>query len=132
MQAKQVIIIIFCSTKLKKSKIAAQKSHDRSYARKDGRDEKVAQNLWNHYTKGSVDYANDAANYRERLLKLENPVLVVMGDHDVCFPVENWYELNRKLSNTQIITFPRAGHGPQHEHPELVAKYIKEFVNYIK
>lgn len=59
----------------------------------------MPQELWNNYTLGSVDYAKDPTNIRENLKKLQNPVLVIMEDHDVCFPVENWYALNCACKN---------------------------------
>jgi pimeloyl-ACP methyl ester carboxylesterase len=56
------------------------------------------------------------------------PILHVGGDHDIIFPVENWYALNRQLPTVQLLTFPRAGHGPHHEHPEACAEHIATFV----
>lgn len=56
------------------------------------------------------------------------PVLHVGGDHDIIFPVENWYALNQLLPTVQLITFPAAGHGPHHQHPEAAADYIAAFV----
>jgi hypothetical protein len=34
------------------------------------------------------------------------PLLFWHSDHDVVFPVENWYALNRKWKSLHIITFP--------------------------
>ena len=56
------------------------------------------------------------------------PILHIGGDHDIIFPVENWYALNQQLPTLQLLTFPRAGHGPQHEHPEAAAEHIATFV----
>ena len=56
------------------------------------------------------------------------PILHIGGDHDIIFPVENWYALNRELPTLQLVTFPRAGHGPQHQHPEATAAVIAAFV----
>ena len=56
------------------------------------------------------------------------PILHVGGDHDIIFPVENWYALNQQLPTVQLLTFPRAGHGPHHQHPEAVAAHIANFV----
>ena len=51
-----------------------------------------------------------------------------MGDHDIGFPVEEWYRLVGKLPSTQLIVMPQAGHGPQHQYPDLAAKYIAAFI----
>jgi pimeloyl-ACP methyl ester carboxylesterase len=56
------------------------------------------------------------------------PILHVGGDHDISFPVENWYALNRRLPTVQLLTFPQAGHGPHHEHPVAVAEHIATFL----
>ena len=56
------------------------------------------------------------------------PILHVGGDHDISFPIENWYTLNGKLPTVQLLTFPQSGHGPQHEHPVAVAEHIATFV----
>jgi pimeloyl-ACP methyl ester carboxylesterase len=56
------------------------------------------------------------------------PILHIGGDHDIIFPVENWYALNQQLPTVQLLTFPRAGHGPHHEHPQAVAEHIATFV----
>ena len=56
------------------------------------------------------------------------PILHIAGDHDIIFPVENWYALNQQLPTLQLLTFPRAGHGPQHQHPEASAEHIATFV----
>jgi pimeloyl-ACP methyl ester carboxylesterase len=63
-----------------------------------------------------------------RLLKATTvPLLHIGGDHDIIFPVENWYALNAQLPTLQLITFPRAGHGPHHQHPEASAAHIAAF-----
>jgi len=56
------------------------------------------------------------------------PILHIGGDHDISFPVENWYALNGQLPTVQLVTFPRAGHGPQHQFPAAAAAYIAAFV----
>jgi pimeloyl-ACP methyl ester carboxylesterase len=56
------------------------------------------------------------------------PILHVGGDHDISFPIDNWYALNGQLPTVQLLTFPHAGHGPQHEHPVAVAEHIATFV----
>lgn len=64
----------------------------------------------------------------EMLKATRIPILHIGGDHDIIFPVENWYALNGLLPTTTLVTYPSAGHGPQHEHPELSASIIGGFV----
>lgn len=57
------------------------------------------------------------------------PVLALSGDHDIIFPVENWYALNDIWPTLFVVTFPDSGHGPQHQYPVLAADIIVSFVN---
>ncbi|MCC8402719.1 alpha/beta hydrolase [Paraburkholderia sp. MMS20-SJTN17] len=56
------------------------------------------------------------------------PVLHLGADHDIVFPVENWYALNGQLPTLHIVTLPRTGHGPHHEYPQAAARHIAAFV----
>jgi pimeloyl-ACP methyl ester carboxylesterase len=56
------------------------------------------------------------------------PILHIGGDHDISFPVENWYALNQQLPTLQVLTYPQTGHAPQHEHPVASAAHIATFV----
>lgn len=64
-----------------------------------------------------------------QMLKFTNvPILHIGADHDIIFPVENWYALNGQLPTMQLITYPKSGHGPQHQYPEEAAKHIAGFI----
>lgn len=65
----------------------------------------------------------------EFLKTTETPILHIGGDHDIIFPVENWYALNGLLPTLTLVTYPRAGHGPQHQLPEESARHIASFVH---
>ena len=56
------------------------------------------------------------------------PVLALSGDHDIIFPVENWYALNDIWPTLFVVTFPESGHGPQHQYPVIAADMIASFV----
>lgn len=56
-------------------------------------------------------------------------ILHLGADHDIAFPVENWYALSGQLPTLQLVTFPSAGHGPQLQHPEAAARHIGAFVD---
>lgn len=56
------------------------------------------------------------------------PILHLGGDHDIVFPVENWYALNGQLPTLQLVTYARAGHGPHHQYPQASARHIAAFV----
>lgn len=64
-----------------------------------------------------------------QMLKVTNvPILHIGADHDIIFPVENWYALNGQLPTTRLITYPKTGHGPQHQFPEEAARHIAGFI----
>ena len=60
----------------------------------------------------------------------EIPVLALCGDHDLIFPVENWYALNDQWPTLFVATYPDCGHGPQHQYPEIAAEMIASFVRH--
>lgn len=58
----------------------------------------------------------------------KTPILHLGADHDIIFPIENWYALNGQLPTVSMITYPRAGHGPHHQYPEAAAAQIAAFI----
>ena len=124
--------VLFFEPEWQPSREAAKQSHERIAKRKEDLDVPVPQELWENYTKGFTDAVVDKYGVREKLATSKIPTLVISGDHDISFPVQNWYSLVRKLQTTQIIVIPMSGHGPHHEFPELTAKYIDSFIEHIK
>jgi pimeloyl-ACP methyl ester carboxylesterase len=123
--------ILFFDPKSKISCEAAIESHDRMAQRKE-KDPKVKPELWECYGKCHDDYENDPYNARQKIMSTTIPILVISAHHEICFPPENWFELNQKLPTAQLITIPQTGHGPHHQYPELVANYIDNFIQNIK
>lgn len=120
--------ILFFEPEWKPSREAAKMSHERIAQRTADLDVPVPKELWTFYHKGFADCVQDEDGLREKILTSKVPMLVLMGDHDISFPIQNWYVLARKMETMQLVVFPKAGHGPQHEFPELSADYIKSFV----
>ncbi len=56
------------------------------------------------------------------------PVLAMCGDHDLIFPVENWYAQSDIWPTLFVATYPESGHGPQHQYPAMAADMIATFV----
>ncbi|MDF2695552.1 MAG: Hydrolase, alpha/beta fold family protein, partial [Labilithrix sp.] len=108
---------------------AARRSNERIAQRKEGRSVHVPL----AFAKASLakDHTGPifpAMPVLEMLKTTTIPILHIGGDHDIIFPVENWYALNQVLPTVQLLTFPRAGHGPQHQHPEAAAEHVATFV----
>lgn len=56
------------------------------------------------------------------------PILHLGADHDIAFPVENWYALSGQLPTLHLVTLPRTGHGPHMQYPVAAARHIAAFV----
>jgi pimeloyl-ACP methyl ester carboxylesterase len=125
-------IILFFEPSSQASIAAAKSSHDRIAQRIDVSKIPSTMDVFNLYFKGGAGFSEDKTNLREKLININTPILIICGDHDISFAVENWYPFTRKLKNAQMITFFQSGHGPQHQYPELTSKYITDFVTLSK
>lgn len=121
-------VVLFFEPNSEASVKASKKSHDRIAQRLDVSKIPSTQAVFDLYFKGGAVYREDKANFRDQLKTTKTPILVISGDHDISFAVENWFALLRELPTTQIIVFPHSGHAPQHQFPELTAKYITDFI----
>lgn len=121
-------IVLFFEPKSEASIKAAKLSHDRIAKRIDVSKIPSTQDVFEIYFKGGAGFREDKENFRNQLKTTKTPILVICGDHDISFAVENWFPLLRELPTSQIIVFPHTGHGPQHQFPELSARYIHDFI----
>jgi pimeloyl-ACP methyl ester carboxylesterase len=122
-------VILFFEPRSEMSRAAARRSADRIGQRKEGRSvvvpwEWAAANLG----KSAKNPVFPAPPVLQALKNTSLPVLHIGGDHDIVFPVENWYALNGQLPTLQMLTYPQAGHGPHHQHPVEAAQHIATFV----
>lgn len=122
-------VVLFFEPKSPASRAAAKASHDRIAARKTDRSPAVPYQ-WAAANLGDKAKANPfpAPPILEIMKSTSIPILHIGGDHDLICPVENWYALNEQLPTLQLLTYPRAGHGPQHQHPVSAAAHIAVFV----
>jgi pimeloyl-ACP methyl ester carboxylesterase len=68
-------------------------------------------------------------NSYDRLGELEMPVLVLNGDNDLLVPTSRSWELLVKISNAQLIIYPKAGHGFLYQYAQLVAHNVNTFLD---
>ncbi|AMV44305.1 alpha/beta fold hydrolase [Paraburkholderia caribensis] len=121
-------ITLFFEPSSVSSRAAAKRSHDRIRLRAEGRSPDVP-----------IEFARAVLGEKPRsplfpadavlaaLEHSETPILHLGGDHDIAFPVENWYALNGRLRSLHIVTMPDAGHGPHHQYPMAAAAHIAAF-----
>jgi pimeloyl-ACP methyl ester carboxylesterase len=121
-------VILFFEPESEASVAAAKASHDRIAQRIDVSKIPSTMEVFDLYFKGGAGFREDKSNFREQLKTTKTPILIICGDHDISFAVENWYPFTRHLTNAQMVIFMQSGHGPQHQYPELSAKYITDFI----
>jgi pimeloyl-ACP methyl ester carboxylesterase len=107
---------------------AAQASHDRIAQRTKDLSVAVAPEFWGNQQKAVTGFRENTTGVMDMHMKGKMPIIVIAGDNDNACRVEQWYQFSGKFSNTHLVVFPQTGHGPQHQYPELSAKYIKDFV----
>lgn len=124
-------VILFFEPNSPASRAAAKASHDRMAARTAEASPPVPY-VWAAQNLGDAPKANPfpAPPVLEALKTATIPILHIGGDHDLICPVENWYALNDQLPTLQLLTYPNAGHGPQHQHPVSSAAHIEAFVKW--
>nr|MEC9420675.1 alpha/beta hydrolase [Pseudomonadota bacterium] len=123
------VVALFFEPKSASSRAAASRSQARIEAREGDTSPAVPIDFARaRIAGGPANPAFPAPPVMEMLKTTSVPVLHIGGDHDIIFPVENWYALNGVLPTVTLVTYPSAGHGPQHQHPELTAEIIASFV----
>ncbi|MCY1017165.1 alpha/beta fold hydrolase [Pyxidicoccus sp. MSG2] len=78
-------------------------------------------------TKGDDLFVDDNG-YRDFLMATDIPVLVISGDQEIVFPVENWFDVTPRTQSVHLMVLPQMGHGPQHEAPEVCADLMTSFI----
>lgn len=123
-------IVLFFEPLSKASRAAAARSHERIAQRLEGRSPDIDA-AWAAERLGDApkNPMFPADGVLQMLKHIKTPILHIGGDHDIVFPVENWYALNQQLPTLQLLTYPQAGHGPHHQYPEEAASYIAIFAH---
>lgn len=121
--------VLFFEPASPRSLTAARISRERIYAR-PGVVERIpsTQEAIMQYLAAAQEFHEGGAALRERLMQSATPILILGGDNDPSTAVQNWFPLVGKIPLGQLIVLPEAGHAPQHQYPELVAAYIREFL----
>ncbi len=124
--------ILFFEPASARSRELADRSLARIAARHEVRDAVTPPEVFIRSVEASSDpttpFPDPDGAYADFFKSTDIPVLALSGDHDIIFPVENWYALNGVWPTLFVVTFPSSGHGPQHQYPEMAAEIITSFV----
>lgn len=63
-----------------------------------------------------------------RLTKIQHPILIIHGTHDIVIPPVNAYTLSQNLPNAQLILYPDAGHGSLFQYPKSFVHDASRFL----
>lgn len=128
-EAHEEFVQLFFEPKSPASRQAALRSAERLRERMEGRSPDVP-HAWAGAQLGDGPrnpvFPVDAV--LQALRTAATPILHIGADHDIVFPVENWYALSGQLPTLQLLSFPSAGHGPQLQYPRAAAQHIGAFL----
>lgn len=124
--------VLFFEPNSARSRALADASLARIAARSDMLDLDTPAEVFNQSVLASSDpttpFPDPDGMYAKFFRTTQIPVLALSGDHDIIFPVENWYALNDLWPTLFVVTWPECGHGPHHQYPKLSADVIKSFI----
>lgn len=90
------------------------------------------ENMLNYYRKmpqlKTKGYASQTAPLKIPNIRITIPTLVIWGENDSAFVIENLLGLDEWVSHLCIRRIPGASHWVHHEKPEQITQYICSFI----
>lgn len=124
--------VLFFEPASERSRAAAKASHDRIAQRTADLSPVVPEEtylrLLNSGGAPSDELFVDLGGYRSSLAAGAIPVLVISGDHEIVFPVQNWFAMIPDWRSLHLLVVPQAGHGAHHQEPRFCADAITSFI----
>jgi pimeloyl-ACP methyl ester carboxylesterase len=68
-------------------------------------------------------------DWGERLRAIGCPAMIMWGDGDSLIPVRHAHEYARRMPGARVVRFPRTGHLPMVEQPQLFDEALLEFLD---
>ena len=66
-----------------------------------------------------------------KIKEIITPTLILWGEEDIYFPVENAFRFNNEIKNSSIVIYPHVGHLPMEEVPMNSLKDFRAFITSI-
>ncbi|MBM1107057.1 alpha/beta hydrolase [Aurantibacter crassamenti] len=120
-------LVLFFESNSEKSKVAAEDAIQRIAARFDLSKVPSTQEVFNRYFASKTAIAEDTDNFRAAYQNSNIPILVLSGDNDISFALENWYPMLGNAPTLRLIVMPESGHAPHFQYPDETSAYIKAF-----
>jgi pimeloyl-ACP methyl ester carboxylesterase len=85
---------------------------------------KVPARVWRDYYDGVVL----TIDHSTRLREITAPTLVILGERDSMFTVEEQARLVEAIPDATLRVYPQTGHSPNWERPEWLARDLEAFI----
>lgn len=93
-----------------------------------GKEPKVTEESWGNLLAAIERAASSDNGWYGRMGEIQQPFLVIGGDRDPCYPLENQVVLYHGIPNARLAILPMSGHAPQHQFPDCCATFIEDFL----
>ncbi|MFJ3485392.1 alpha/beta fold hydrolase [Pseudomonas sp. NPDC090202] len=111
------------------SQAAGRAFLERFRLRNEGRDPEVNERVAPAQLAALAKWGAPQDKPFDYLAALQQPTLVINGDHDVIIYSINSWHLQQHIPNAQLILYPDANHGSQYQYPERFVGHVSMFLS---
>jgi len=111
------------------SRAAGGRYLQRMFQRADREPETTAQTIQSHQAAIRAWGVTNGEAFA-RLKRIEQPVLIVNGTHDIMIPTFNAFALSQQIPFAQLILYPDAGHGSLFQYPDWFVHDASRFLGH--
>jgi len=97
--------------------------------RRENRDPEVNEKVATAQSEALSKWGAPREKPYEYLHAIQQPTLVINGDHDVIVYTINSYILQQNIPNAQLILYPDASHGALYQYPERFVRHVSMFLS---